>query len=288
MKILSTQKMIDNRKLFSVNKMDRRHFHHLVSLLIMLLATLALSTKMAYGQQTNPAWMTNIYHILFYEECQRYGDYLATNTTCGCAGGKTGVDKSVNCVTTATGRVWMDRNLGSSHVAGSISDADAYGDLYQWGRLTDGHEKRESSTTSTPSSLDDPGHGKFIWVNDSPYDWRRPHNHNLWQGEKGINNPCPDGFRVPTLKEFNDEKETWKSQDIAGAFASPLKLTGGGQRFSSGVYGEGTLGVYWTSDRDASINCPECFAVFFGIANNIAYDDFADRERGFSVRCIKD
>ena len=49
-------------------------------------------------------------------------------------------------VTTATSRVWMDRNLGASQVATSSDDILAYGDLYQWGRLTDGHEKRGSGT----------------------------------------------------------------------------------------------------------------------------------------------
>ncbi|MDO5968527.1 hypothetical protein Q4Q35_01790, partial [Flavivirga aquimarina] len=47
----------------------------------------------------------------------------------------------------ATGKIWMDRNLGASQVATSSNDADAYGDLYQWGRAADGHESRTSSTT---------------------------------------------------------------------------------------------------------------------------------------------
>ena len=51
-------------------------------------------------------------------------------------------------VTSTTGQVWMDRNLGASRVATSSTDSAAYGDLYQWGRGTDGHEKRTSSTTS--------------------------------------------------------------------------------------------------------------------------------------------
>lgn len=39
-----------------------------------------------------------------------------------------------------TGRVWKDRNLGASRVATSVNDVEASGDLYQWGRATDGHE----------------------------------------------------------------------------------------------------------------------------------------------------
>ena len=48
----------------------------------------------------------------------------------------------VPTVTSATGKVWMDRNLGAAQVATSATDEAAYGDLYQWGRPEDGHEKR--------------------------------------------------------------------------------------------------------------------------------------------------
>ncbi|MEA3448519.1 MAG: hypothetical protein U9Q98_08760, partial [Bacteroidota bacterium] len=40
----------------------------------------------------------------------------------------------------ATGKVWMDKNLGASQVADSSNDYNAYGALFQWGRLSDGHE----------------------------------------------------------------------------------------------------------------------------------------------------
>ncbi|WP_446008965.1 hypothetical protein [Candidatus Electrothrix sp.] len=52
-------------------------------------------------------------------------------------------------VTSATGKVWMDRNLGASQVATLFDDTAAYGDLYQWGRPTDGHEQRDSGTVGT-------------------------------------------------------------------------------------------------------------------------------------------
>ncbi len=48
-----------------------------------------------------------------------------------------------------TGRTWMDRNLGASQAATSITDALAYGDLYQWGRCADGHQSRTSGTKAT-------------------------------------------------------------------------------------------------------------------------------------------
>lgn len=89
-----------------------------------------------------------------------------------------------------TGRIWMDRNLGASRAATSSTDAQAYGDLYQWGRAADGHEKRNSPTTSSLSGSDQPSHGSFILSSNSLSDWRSPQNDNLWQGVNGVNNPC--------------------------------------------------------------------------------------------------
>ena len=55
-------------------------------------------------------------------------------------------------VLSTSGRLWMDRNLGATQVATSLTDYLAYGDLYQWGRGTDGHEKITwtSSSAGTP------------------------------------------------------------------------------------------------------------------------------------------
>jgi hypothetical protein len=89
-----------------------------------------------------------------------------------------------------TGKIWIDRNLGATKVATSVTDTDAYGWLYQWGRLTDGHQIRTSSTSSTRSSEDVPVSGNYIITLESPFDWRDPKNDNLWQGIDGINNPA--------------------------------------------------------------------------------------------------
>ncbi len=78
----------------------------------------------------------------------------------GCGGG----DGTV----ISAGQVWMDRNLGASRVAINLTDSEAYGDLYQWGRGSDGHQIRTSDTTSTKSSSDTPGHGNFVTVSSPP------------------------------------------------------------------------------------------------------------------------
>jgi hypothetical protein len=112
----------------------------------------------------------------------------------------------VEVLNPATGKTWMDRNLGASRAATSSIDSAAYGDLYQWGRRADGHQCRNAAITNILSSTDQPAHGNFITVNSGDYDWRSPQNNQLWQGVKGINNPCPSGYRIPTEAELNEER----------------------------------------------------------------------------------
>ncbi len=187
-----------------------------------------------------------------------------------------------------TGKIWMDRNLGALQVATSSTDAAAYGCLYQWGRLADGHESRTSGTTTTLSTTDAPGHADFITT--SNVDWRTPSNNTLWQGVAGTNNPCPTGYRLPTEIEFNNERLSWvqppisSTNTIVGAFASPLKLSAGGRRAANGAIGnEGLGGVYWSSTFNGANN-----ARFLNINNTTSIMNNFPKAGGLSVRCIKD
>ena len=179
-----------------------------------------------------------------------------------------------------TGKLWMDRNLGASQVATSSIDDSSYGDLYQWGRSSDGHQSRTSGMTEATSLTDTPGHANFI---NGTTNWRSTQNDNLWQGVNGVNNPCPTGYRLPTATELQAEINTWDSQDAAGAFASPLKLTKAGNRlfFAGGVGNLGYTGSYWTSNVSGSNS--QCM----NISDNAAVISSAVRATGYSVRCIK-
>jgi uncharacterized protein (TIGR02145 family) len=188
----------------------------------------------------------------------------------------------VDVTNPATGKIWMDRNLGASQAATSSTDANSYGDLYQWGRRSDGHQCRTSPTTSTLSSVDQPANGSFILANS---DWRSPQNDNLWQGVNGVNNPCPSGYRLPTYAELDAERSSWSSSNSSGAFASPLKLPVAGRRdFSGGsLIGVGTDGSYW-SNFVCGGNTRQ---LYFNSTSSVSALCF-DRAYGFSVRCIKD
>ncbi|MFA5643469.1 MAG: FISUMP domain-containing protein, partial [Candidatus Paceibacterota bacterium] len=178
------------------------------------------------------------------------------------------------------GECWMDRNLGASQVATAYNDSSAYGDLFQWGRLDDGHQTRTSGVTTTLSNTDSPGHSNFI-IGPYDSDWRSPRNDNLWQGASAVNSPCPSGWRVPTEAEWVIEKNSW----VNGAFASPLKLAASGGRNYGGGYisGTGENGWYWSSTawvKNAR------YLAYFGSNSGSIYVDF--RNNGYSVRCIKE
>ena len=191
-------------------------------------------------------------------------------------------------VKSKTGRIWMDRNLGATRVATSTKDVESYGDLYQWGRKSDGHQSRTSGIIYTLSNIDQPATTNFIIpTDDSPQDWRRPRNDNLWQGVNGINNPCPSGYRIPTETEWWEERNSWSTPNSAGAFDSPLKLTFGGSRYTI-FWGVDASGHYWSSTVSKLEN-----SAFFGsrslrIHPEGAYIDIDQRAAGLSCRCIKD
>jgi uncharacterized protein (TIGR02145 family) len=212
----------------------------------------------------------------------------ATNWEFVCGGDVTftykGAEVTYGSVEGQGGTCWLDRNLGASQVATAYNDSAAYGDLFQWGRLDDLHQNRDSGTTSTLSSSDDPGHSNFIKAPDSPYDWRDPQNNNLWQGVSGTNNPCPDGWRIPTETEWDAERASWSEQNYTGAFASSLKLTAAGYRSSSyaGLGDVGSRGYYWSSSVDGTL----ARRLYFYSSD--AYFGSNHRAYGFSVRCILD
>jgi Fibrobacter succinogenes major domain (Fib_succ_major) len=186
----------------------------------------------------------------------------------------------------AGGRIWMDRNLGASRAATSSIDALSYGDLYQWGRGSDGHQCRNSDTTRTLSSMDQPGNGNFILPPTTPFDWRSPQNDDLWQGINGVNNPCPIGYRVPTDMELDAERVSWgMNNNATGAFASPLKLPMAGLRTpnNDSLINVGAVGYCWSN----TVSIEDARLLFFRTSNGADIVTLT-RFLGFSVRCLKD
>ncbi|KOS04850.1 hypothetical protein AM493_01420 [Flavobacterium akiainvivens] len=202
---------------------------------------------------------------------------------------------------------WLQTNLGSNYnkvghpdfnpdaEPQSITDLNAFGSLYQWGRYSDGHELMNwvseagtgnvavNQTTATKSVTDTPGHNDMIITQGSQGDWREVSNSALWQGEGGANNPCPCGFRVPLQSEFTLESDANNLQTLNDAFASQFRVVGPSARnYSTGLVESppGYQSVYWTS-AIASINSSNDFHF-----QNTVYEHNTTRGFAFSVRCI--
>jgi hypothetical protein len=187
-------------------------------------------------------------------------------------------------VSPTTGRKWMDRNLGATRAAGYASDTLAYGDLFQWGRLADGHQMRTSDTTSVLSTTNTPVDSKFILtVNDNPwYDWITPSNDNLWQGSHGINNPCPSGWHIPFEAEWAAESGV---VDSASGYTQ-LKLTAkSGYRWLDGTFHGKSSGFYWSATPLSGSGNAD---FFFLNATGSDATSAIQRGNAYSIRCIKD
>ena len=178
------------------------------------------------------------------------------------------------------GRCWLDRNLGAREIAKAPNDKKSYGWLFQWGRAADGHQVPTSETTSTLSSSNTPGHGKYI-ISPSVGNWHSSIDDNLWKGVNGKNNPCPTGFRLPTSSELEKLINSDGITDSDTAYNSSLHLTMGGMRnYSAGApYFQGDEGIYWSSDINESLEF-DSYGVHPG--------GYLCSGVGASVRCIKD
>ncbi len=191
-----------------------------------------------------------------------------------------------NTITSSTtGRVWLDRNLGSSKSCSSSDDRACYGDYYQWGRETDGHEKASSSTTTTLATGISSAGDKFIISLASDKDWTQvdvngSQREEKWSAIDG-SSVCPIGYRVPTSTELDAEMIT----SISDAY-SKLKLPAAGFRSITGGY-EGqvlaldTAAYIYTTSLDGN----RTYRLMYGTGTStIAYQ----HTTGYSVRCIKD
>ena len=194
-----------------------------------------------------------------------------------------------------TGKRWLDRNLGATQACTSSTDTLCYGDYFQWGRLADGHEKSNSTTTSTQASTISSVGNQFITGNS---DWTTADADGAlrtaqWSKTDGTG-VCPVGFRVPTQTELANETTGYagsdnsttgaiKVIDSATAFSNFLKFPVAGSRsnFDGSMDGQGSWGGVWTSSVDGS------YSVDMYFDSGDADWDCGNRAGGLSVRCVE-
>jgi uncharacterized protein (TIGR02145 family) len=122
-------------------------------------------------------------------------------------------------------------------------------------------------------------------------------------GVKGFNDPCPTGYRVPTLAEWTGVSSnntvsrtgTWTNNVTnygAMAYFGPdastrfLPLPAAGARDDDGgnLVNRGTWAAYWSSDHTASTNAFRIHVTNIAVTPNLPYS----RLDASTVRCIKD
>jgi len=188
-------------------------------------------------------------------------------------------------ISTETGRVWLDRNIGAQAQCGSIDDANCFGDYFQWGRNADGHEKATSQIVDNISLNIVPSHNYFIkssfnynydWTKDDRKSTQRLQNWNSIVGD-GV---CPSGYRVPTKEEFIAEKIS--SSESA---YSVLKLPIAGYRNNNGdIVDNSQKGYVFTS----SLLANKALALKYETTNSGAIQFLGKgHSTAFNVRCIK-
>jgi hypothetical protein len=130
-------------------------------------------------------------------------------------------------VYSTTGETWMDRNLGATQVATSSTDADSYGDLYQWGKAQ-AFTSAYNTANNIAGPVDDTAAAGTSFITDNG-DWLstvttdQTTNNARWNsGTEGVpvrvaaNDPCAVGYRIPTHAELNAEVLVFATQDAAG------------------------------------------------------------------------
>jgi hypothetical protein len=196
------------------------------------------------------------------------------------------------------GKIWLNNNLGAHYSninhpnfnlvqqATSATDFRAYGSLFQFGRKPDGHElvTYTSSTAgvgvngTTATRSDNPTNALFIINTNVPdYNWRINIDNTLWNLVISPNNPCPSGFRLPSIAEVNALIAAANISNLSTAYNSILKIPAAGNRTrETGNVVVGANSYTWSSS----------LSYFFGSTYQGSGNDY--KAQGFAVRCIKD
>ena len=209
---------------------------------------------------------------------------------------------AVNCGAYVAAGVWRAfkcHNLGADESADPFTPSwKLIGNYYQWGRntnITSGSPRYGAAGPTGPES------GQANSGNLTP-DWNTTAAANgawLDANKVIVNDPCPQGFRVPTRAQWQavintslntvsygtgwaDSPTNYAAGLRIGSGTSGLFLpAAGGRRSNNGLLNlRGFVGYYWSSTESGS----DAYSLYF--LNGDAGTTLSNRTLGYSVRCV--
>lgn len=230
-----------------------------------------------------------------------------------------GITLSLNVNGSTKNITWAPVNCGYKAKTGNSGEALGYphGKLYQWGRqygqgysgelYINGNQEGTISDAITPNMIEgqvsfSDGNsaanknnfycGKVNWCTES---------FSEWSHSKG-NDPCPEGWRLPTKNELESLSKGKRSGFIADDSGLQGYYFTGDNDYSAGLenkvffpaagfrsysdgsaYDRGSIGGYWSSSAYSENDAPR-LGFYYGDVNVLSFD----RADGYSVRCVED